>query len=403
MLGRMLVRASLGVLRERDFRLLLAGQTLSNLGSALVPVALAFAVLDLTGSATDLGLVLLASRLPNMVLVLAGGVVADRLSRRGVMLASDAVRCLTQAATALLLVTGRARLWELLALQAAHGAAAAFFDPAATGLLPETVGPGRLQQANALLGLSRSATGILGQVGAGILVATVGAGVALGVDAASFAASAWLLALLRTTRTTAASPTASFIAQVADGWSEFRARPWLWASVLHVAKRSLGGATGWATIATAYATGAVLGGLIGLRWRPPRPLLASSIAVLALAPLIAGLAVPVSLPLLAVAALLGGGQASLSELLWSTTLQQHLPAEMLSRVSAYGWLGALLFVPLGYAVVGPVAARIGVGATLWAGAVWVIMSTAVLLTVPGIRALRRRDATETLPSAPAAG
>jgi hypothetical protein len=421
MLGRMLVRASLGVLRERDFRLLLAGQTLSNLGSALVPVALAFAVLDLTGSATDLGLVLLASRLPNMVLVLAGGVVADRLSRRGVMLASDAVRCLTQAATALLLVTGRARLWELLALQAAHGAAAAFFDPAATGLLPETVGPGRLQQANALLGLSRSATGILGQVGAGILVATVGAGVALGVDAASFAASAWLLALLRTTRTTAASPTASFIAQVADGWSEFRARPWLWASVVHVAmlnlmvlaplfvlgpvvaKRSLGGAAGWATIATAYATGAVLGGLIGLRWRPPRPLLASSIAVLALAPLIAGLAVPVSLPLLAVAALLGGGQASLSELLWSTTLQQHLPAEMLSRVSAYGWLGALLFVPLGYAVVGPVAARIGVGATFWAGAVWVIMSTAVLLTVPGIRALRRRDATETLPSAPAAG
>ena len=421
MLGRMLVRASLGVLRERDFRLLLAGQTLSNLGSALVPVALAFAVLDLTGSATDLGLVLLASRLPNMVLVLAGGVVADRLSRRGVMLASDAVRCLTQASTALLLVTGRARLWELLALQAAHGAAAAFFDPAATGLLPETVGPGRLQQANALLGLSRSATGILGQVGAGILVATVGAGVALGVDAASFAASAWLLALLRTARTTAASRTASFIAQVADGWSEFRARPWLWASVLHVAmlnlmvlaplfvlgpvvaKRSLGGAAGWATIATAYATGAVLGGLIGLRWRPPRPLLASSIAVLALAPLIAGLAVPVSLPLLAVAALLGGGQASLSELLWSTTLQQHLPAEMLSRVSAYGWLGALLFVPLGYAVVGPVAARIGVGATFWVGAVWVIMSTAVLLTVPGIRALRRRDTTETLRSAPAAG
>jgi Transmembrane secretion effector len=167
MLGRMVVRDSLGVLHERDFRLLLAGQALSNLGSALVPVALAFAVLDLTGSATDLGLVLLASRLPNMVLVLTGGVVADRLSRRWVMLASDVIRCLTQAATATLLVTGTARLWELLVLQAAHGAAAAFFDPAATGLLPETVGPGRLQQANALLGLSRSGTGILGQVGAG--------------------------------------------------------------------------------------------------------------------------------------------------------------------------------------------------------------------------------------------
>jgi MFS family permease len=286
--------------------------------------------------------VLLASRLPNMVLVLTGGVVADRRSRRGLMLASDAIRCLTQAATALLLVTGRARLWELLVLQAAHGAAAA-------------------------------------------------------------------------------SRTASFIAQLADGWSEFRARPWLWASVLHVAllnlmvlaplfvlgpvvaKHSLGGATGWATIATAYATGAVLSGLLGLRWRPQRPLLACSMAVLALAPLAAGLAVPVSLPLLAAAALLGGGQASLGELLWSTTLQQHLPAEMLSRVSAYGWLGALLFVPLGYAVAGPVAARIGVDATFWVGAWWVIVSTAGLLVVPGIRALRRRDAPETLCSAPAAG
>jgi MFS family permease len=170
-----------------------------------------------------------------------------------------------------------------------------------------------------------------------------------------------------------------------------------------VAKRFLGGATGWATIATAYATGAVLGGLLGLRWRPRRPLSACSLAVLALAPLIAGLAVPVSLPLLAAAALLGGGQASLGELLWSTTLQQHLPAEMLSRVSAYGWLGALLFVPLGYAVAGPVAARIGVGATLWVGAGWVIVSTAGLLMVPGIRALRGREAPETLCSAPAAG
>jgi MFS family permease len=116
--------------------------------------------------------------------------------------------------------------------------------------------------------------------------------------------------------------------------------------------------------------------------------------VLALAPLIAGLAVPASLPLLVVAALLGGGQASLSELLWNTTLQEHLPAEVLSRVSAYGWLGALLFVPLGYAVVGPVAASIGVGTTLWVGAVWVIVSTAALLTVPGIRTLRRRDVHE---------
>jgi MFS family permease len=196
---------SLGALRERQFRLLYTGQTFSNLGSALVPIALAFAVLDLTGSATDLGLVLLASRLPQVLLVLAGGVVGDRLPRRRVMLASDLVRCATQATTAVLLATGTARLWQLLALQVAHGAAAAFFDLAATGLVPQTVSPGRLQRANALMGLSRSATGILGQIGAGVLVATVGPALALAVDAASFAVSAWSLALLRTTEQSASA------------------------------------------------------------------------------------------------------------------------------------------------------------------------------------------------------
>jgi MFS family permease len=379
---------SLGALRERQFRLLYAGQTFSNLGSALVPIALAFAVLDLTGSAIDLGLVLLASRFPQVLLVLAGGVVGDRLPRRRVMLASDLVRCATQAITAVLLMTGTAQLWQLLALQAAHGAAAAFFDPATTSLVPQTISPGRLQQANALMGLSRSATGILGQIGAGVLVATVGPALALAVHAASFAVSAWSLALLRPLGTVRVGQGSSFFAQLAAGWTEFRARSWLWASVLHlsllnlvvlapffvlgplVALRSLGAAAGWATIATAYATGAVAGGLVGLRWRPRRPLLAA---------------------VLAVAGLLGGLQASLNEVLWNTSLQQHVPAEALSRVSAYGWLGALLFAPLGYALAGPVADWIGVPMTLWIGAAWVLVSTGLVLAIPGIRQLQRTD------------
>jgi MFS family permease len=400
---------SLGVLRQRQFRLLYAGQTLSNLGSALVPIALAFAVLELTGSATDLGLVLLASRLPQMLLVLAGGVVGDRLPRRRVMLASDLVRCATQATTAILLATGTARLWQLLVLQAAHGAAAAFFDPAAAGLVPQTVSSGRLQQANALMGLSRSASGVLGQVGAGVLVATVGPALALAVDAASFAASAWSLALLRPAGTVRIGQEGSFYAQLAAGWGEFRSRSWLWASTLHVALlnlavlapffvlgplvalRSLGGAAAWATIATGYATGAVAGGLVGLRWRPRRPLLAAVLVVFALAPLVAGLALAAPLLVLAAAGLLGGLQASLHEVLWTTSLQQHVPAEALSRVSAYGWLGALVFAPLGYALAGPVAEWIGVAPTLWVGAGWVLGSTGLVLAVPGIRRLQRTD------------
>jgi MFS family permease len=158
-----------------------------------------------------------------------------------------------------------------------------------------------------------------------------------------------------------------------------------------VALRSLGGPAGWATIATAYAIGAVAGGLVGLRWRPRRPLLAAVGVVVALMPLLAGLALAAPLPVLALAGLLGGLQASLHEVLWSTSLQQHVPPEALSRVSAYGWLGALVFAPLGYALAGPVAARVGVATTLWLGAAWVLVSTGLVVAVPGIRRLRRID------------
>jgi MFS family permease len=231
----------------------------------------------------------------------------------------------------------------------------------------------------------------------------------LAVDAASFAVSAWSLALLQPTGTVRIGQETSFIAQLAAGWDEFRRRSWLWASVLHlallnlvvlapffvlgplIALRSLGGPAGWATIATAYATGAVAGGLIGLRWRPRRPLVTAVLVVFALAPLVAGLAVPAPLPVLAVAGLLGGLQASLHEVLWTTSLQQHVPPEALSRVSAYGWLGALLFAPLGYALAGPVAGWLGVATTLWVGAGWVLISTGLVLAVPGIRQLQRND------------
>jgi MFS family permease len=218
--------------------------------------------------------------------------------------------------------------------------------------------------------------------------------------------------LLHPTGTVRVGEGTSFLGQLAAGWGEFRVRPWLWASVLHVsllnlvvlapffvlgplvARRSLGGAAGWATVATGYAVGAVAGGLVGLRWRPRRPLLAAMLVVFALAPVIAGLAIPAPLPALAVAALLGGLQASLSDVLWSTSLQQQVPADVLSRVSAFGWLGALVFAPLGYALAGPVANWIGVGTTLWVGAAWVVLSTGLVLMVPGIRMLRRTDEPE---------
>jgi MFS family permease len=162
----------LGALREREYRLFFVGQSVSLLGDGMVGVALSFAVLDLTGKAADLGYVFAARSLPLVGFLIVGGVFADRLSRRAVMIGADLARFGTQGATAALLVTGHARLWELIVLQAIGGAASAFFNPSLTGLTPLLVSGEHLQQANVLRGLSAGIGGIAGPALAGILVAT---------------------------------------------------------------------------------------------------------------------------------------------------------------------------------------------------------------------------------------
>ncbi|MGZ4274808.1 MAG: MFS transporter, partial [Solirubrobacteraceae bacterium] len=173
-----------GVPAQRAFRLLFAAQSISSLGDRLVPVALAFAVLDLTGSPSGLGIVLAAQTIPLVAFVLFGGVWADRLSRRRVMAASDLVRALSQGACAALLLTGTARLWELAALQAVYGTAAAFFGPAVLALVPETVEAGQLQSANSLIALSGNIAAVIGPAVAGVIVAASHPGWGLAFDAA---------------------------------------------------------------------------------------------------------------------------------------------------------------------------------------------------------------------------
>src|SRR6266516_4044840 len=158
-------------LRERGpFRLLFWGQALSVVGDRITPVAIAFAVLGL-GSVTDLGIVMAASGVPFALFALAGGVLADRVGRRRGMLASDVLRTISQAVVAVLLLTGHAEVWMLAALSFVYGTAAAVFMPALIGLIPQTVRAARLQEANALLSLSRSIANIAGPALAGVLVA----------------------------------------------------------------------------------------------------------------------------------------------------------------------------------------------------------------------------------------
>ncbi len=314
----------LGALRERQFRLLFFGRTASLLGSAFAPVALAFAVLDdLNGSATDLGVVLAAIWIPQVFFILVGGVWADRLPRNLVMVSTDLVMFAAQGTVAALLIGGHAELWQLIVLQVVRGIANAFFFPASTGLIPSVVSPGRLQQANALLRLANSTTSIVGAGLAGLVVGGVGPGWALAFDAATFLVSAAFVVQVRVPAA-ARHAASSFVHELRVGWGEFASRTWLWAIVVQfmfinaftngtylvlgpvIAKEHLGGASAWGLILAGFAAGSVIGGVIALRWRPKRLLLAASLAVLLGAPVCFLLAVPASLVVLIAASALGG-------------------------------------------------------------------------------------------------
>ena len=284
-------------LREREFRLLFAGRTVSLAGSAIAPVALAFAVLDLTGSKTDLGLVLAAQQVPLVLFLLVGGIWADRLPRNKVMVSANLVSALAQACAAALLIAGGAEVWHLAALAAVNGTAIAFYFPASAGVTPQTVQPALLQEANALLALARNATAIGGAALAGFIVAGFGPGVAIAFDAATYLAAAGIVALMRLELVSRAE-VHSFVSDLATGWREFRSRTWLWVIVLQfslllavdigafsvlgpvVADEELGGAKAWGAILTGQAVGLLGGGLVGLRFRPRRMLLVATLAML---------------------------------------------------------------------------------------------------------------------------
>src|ERR1700728_1540706 len=409
-------RIPLSALKEREFRLFFTGQLVSLLGDAVTPFALAWAVLDLTGSARDLGFVLAAKIAPLVVFLLAGGVFADRLPRRAVMLTADVARMAVQAATAALLLSHTARIRELIVLQALAGTGTAFFNPASTGLTPVTVSAGRLQEANALRGMSMGLTQFAGPALAGILIVTAGAGYALAIDAASFGVGAFYLARLRLPPHVSLPPQ-SFARDLLDGWREFTARTWVWLIVVNVSLANMmdsvwlvlaavwvkdghGGPGAWTAILVVSAIGALAAGATALRLKPRRPLLLASIAVVPIASPIILLALKLPWQALVITALVTGFGNMLFNTLWETTLQQHVPPASLSRVSAYDWFGSLLCQPLGLALAGVVAAGIGMSRTLWIAAAVVLDRVTVMLAAPSVRHLQRLDDPEVGQSAP---
>lgn len=399
----------LGPLAHREFRLLFLGRGVSQLGSGMAPIALAFAILDLSSSKADLGYVLAARQLPTVVFVLVGGVWADRLPRHLVMVGSNLLSGASQLAAAVLLLSGSASIWELAALAAVNGSSSAFFYPASSGLTPHTVPEPFLQQANAALRLSVNATSIVGASLGGVIVAASSPGIAILVDALSYFAAAGFLAAMRVRRIDRLDA-GGMLHELRLGWGAFRSRTWLWAIVAQfsivnaaqggavnvlgpaVAKAHLGGAAWWGAALTAQSVGLVLCGMMMLRLRPRRILLVATLAVFPLALFPLALAKPLAAPLVVAAAFLAGFFVEIFGVLWDTTMQQHVPRDLLSRASSYDALGSLVFLPVGFAAIGPVAAAVGDRATLIGAAALVVVPTALVLLSRDVRTIERRDA-----------
>jgi len=372
----MMADAMVKVLRERQFRLLWLGQTASTIGDRLVFVALALYVTEI-GTPTDVGIVLAAHAFPLVAFLLLGGVWADRLPRHKVMVATDAIRFGAHALLAVLIFSGAVEIWHIVVIEAVFGAAEAFFRPAYTGLMPQTVPEELLQEANAATALVNTMAEFAGPALATALVLGIGAGWAFALDAATFLVSAAFVIRVRPRRRGEVRPRSSVLIDLREGWTEFRARAWVWGTVaifsflliFALAPYFVLGATvaedvyGWrgfyGVLASALGAGTIAGAVIAMRWRPRRPMLAAFAMNLGWPAAIAVFAAGAPRgPLVALFVLAGCG-LSLFDVWWQTALAERIPPHALSRVSSYDWMGSLALVPLGYLLAGPIGEAIG--------------------------------------------
>jgi MFS family permease len=371
----------------------------------MAPIALAFAVIDLTGSKSDLGLVLAARAVPQLVFLLIGGVWADRLPRNKVMVASSLASGATQAAVAVLLLTGNAELWQLLLFGGLNGVSTAFFFPASAGIVPQTVRPELIQQANATLRLALNSTNVLGAALGGVIVSASSPGWAIAVDAATFFLSALFIGAM-TLPASLRLEIPSFVGELNDGWREFSSRTWLWVIVVQFSivnacesgsLNVLGpvqadahfGRLWWGGILACFAAGLIAGGVTMLRFQPRRMLLVATFGVLLFAPTLVLLSIPANAAVIALSAFVTGVGIEVFAVLWDTTMQQQIPEEKLSRVYSYDMLGSIALVPVGLAVIGPIADAFGTEATLVGSAIFITLVTLPVFAVRDVRELRR--------------
>jgi MFS family permease len=397
----------LGPLAERNFRIFYLGYATSLLGSAMSPIAINFALLDRGVTPAGLGVVLAAGVVPQVLLMIGAGVLADRLGRRAVMLAADVGRMAIMATVAVLLFTGTQPVWVYAVLAALRGTGDALFTPALGGLRSEISAPERLPDANALLTVAESAAMVAGPAVAGVLIVAISSAAVVAVDAVTYGVSVIALVLLHVPP--APKPVSTAWHDLADGWSEFRAHTWLWLTTLQwsllnlltyapylllgpvMAQAYLGGARTWGIVIAAQAAGAVLTGLLIVGRRPARPLLISRCGTVAVP--LPCLLLAVHAPAVAVgaAACAAGAGITVSGTFWFTAIQQRIPTAMLSRITALSTTGSFAPGSFGLALVGPVAEAVGAAHVLAFAAAWGLVSGLAVCCLSPIWAVRWKD------------
>ncbi|WP_327088146.1 MFS transporter [Nonomuraea sp. NBC_01738] len=386
----------------RDFRLFFVARTVSMLGMAMMPVAAALGMREAGYGATGVGLALAATSLPFVLLILFGGVLMDRFTPRRMMVGADVARVLTQGTTAVLFLTGRPELWQILALSAINGVAGAMYSPGVAGTIPRITGD--VQRANAAMRVSEAIMQLMGPGVAGALVGFAGVGTVFALDAAGFAVSGCCLVLMRyrAVVTEAGEP---MLRKLREGWQEFRSRTWMWSVILtwvifgitlfgpliplgSELITAAHGETAYGLVLSAGGAGTIIGGLVAMRVRPVRPLAAGAAGMVLFAVQPVTIALGVSLPVLMAGHVVGGAAWGFWSVMWATSVQTQVPGEALNRVSAYEIGGSVMAMPIGQALAGPAGALVGADVVLGFSGVVGVLGCAALLAVPAVRGLR---------------
>lgn len=393
------------LLRIATFRRFAAANLISATGSAMAPLALAYAVIEQGGGAGSLGVVLATNTVPTIVFLLAGGLFADRLSRSLLLFAGNLLAAGAQGALAVTVATGHATTVSIAACGFVSGTAASFVFPAAQGAVAQIVPAQQLQQANALLRLPGNAVKVLGPVVGGVLVAAGGAAWALAWDAVTFAVAAVLLLGLRLDAPLVAP--GGVLSDLRAGWAGFWSRTWLWTytavgTVLVaawlagfqllgplVAAEQYAGARDWGLIQAAFTCGLLVGTLVCLHWKPYRLLTVAVVAAGALALPLAAMACTVPLPLVLSATALAGVGLDVAIVAWATAFQQRVPQAEQGRMSAFNGVGERLAIPMGYLIAALAAHSWSSQAVLLACAGMIAAATVLNLCVPDVYRINR--------------